>query len=250
TTVAAFDRYIGESETRMRAEVRDGPFLYIDGQPEESRREAHAQLAAGQILVRPESGKADGGPVKVPGGLVHDWIGVVFIPHASLAQVLAVAQNYDDYQDAYKPEVRRSKLLKRDGDNFQVFLQFCKKSMVTVVINADYDIHYERPGQDRVASYSISTRLAEVENVGQAGERELPVDAGHGYLWRLNTYWRLEAKDGGVYVQLESIALSRGVPAVFAWLVNPLVRSIPRGTLTDLLGATRSVMVKPDPAHP
>ena len=73
---------------------------------------------------------------------------------------------------------------------------------------------------------------------------------GIGYLWRLDSFWRLEEKDGGVYVQLESIGLSRSVPAIFAWLVNPLLRSIPRRTLTDLLGATRVFVAKPDPTRP
>lgn len=249
-TAAAFDRYVDVSKERMDAELQNGPFLYINGLPEESRSEAYAQLAQGKILVRPAGANAGGDPIRIAGGLIHDWIGVVFIPHASLAQVLAVAQDYDAYKDIYKPEVSRSRLLHRDGDNFQVFLQFYKKSLVTVVLNADYEIHYKRLGPDRVVSYSYSTRLAEVENAGQADERELPVDGGHGYLWRLNSYWRLQAKDGGVYVQLESIGLSRGIPTIFAWLVNPLVRSIPRGSLTGLLGATRSFVVKANPTHP
>ncbi len=245
-TEAAFDRYIGVSEGRMEAELKNGPFLFVDGLPEERRREAYVQLCEGQILVKQVNAKVEGLPIKVPGGLIYDWIGVVFIPNVSLARTLAVAQDYDDYQNIYRPAVRRSKLLQRKGDNFKVFLQFYKKSLVTVAINADFNIHYERLGTNRVVSDSHSTRLAEVDAPGQADERELPVDDGHGYLWRLDSYWRLEEKDGGVYVQLESIGLSRSVPAIFAWLVNPLLRSIPRGTLTDLLGATRKFVAKSD----
>ena len=249
-TAAAFDRYIAASEKRMQAELKNGPFLSMDALPEEQRGESYAQLQEGLILVNPVNAKAGGSPMKVPGGLIHDWVGVVFIPNASLAQTLAVAQNYDDYQNIYRPEVRRSKLLQRSGDNFKVFLQFYKKSLITVVIDADFDIDYKRLGADRVVSDSYSTRIAEVENAGQADERELPVDGGHGYLWRLDSYWRLEEKDGGVYVQLESIGLSRGVPTVFAWLVNPLLRSIPHGAITDMLGATRRFVAKTDQAHP
>ncbi|MHB1794466.1 MAG: SRPBCC family protein [Acidobacteriaceae bacterium] len=249
-TAAAFDRYIAASEKRMQAELKNGPFLSMDALPEEHRREAYAQLQEGLILVNPVNAKVGGSPMKVPGGLIHDWVGVVFIPNVSLAQTLAVAQNYDDYQSIYWPEVRRSRLVQRSGDNFKVFLQFYKKSLVTVVVNVDFDIDYKRLGADRVVSDSHSTRIAEVEDAGQADERELPVDGGHGYLWRLDSYWRLEEKDGGVYVQLESIGLSRGVPAVFAWLVNPLLRSVPHGALTDMLGATRRFVAKPDQTQP
>ncbi len=249
-TARAFDSYIAASEGRMQAELQNGPFLFVDGLPEQRRGEAYAQLREGQILVNPVNAKVEGSPMKVPGGLIHDWVGVVFIPNVSLAQTLAVAQDYGHYQDIYRPEVSRSKLLQRSGDNFKVFLQFYKKSLVTVVINADFDIDYKRLEPDRVVSDSHSTRIAEVEDAGQAGERELPVDGGHGYLWRLDSYWRLEERDGGVYVQLESIGLSRSVPAVFAWLVNPLLRSVPRGALTDMLGATRRFVAKPDQTQP
>ena len=243
-TAKAFDSYIAASEARMQAEFQNGPFLYIDGLPEERRREAYAQLRDGQILVKQSHARVEGNPIKIPGGLIHDWIGVIFIPNVSLSQTVAVAQDYDNYRVVYKPDVSQSRLVQRSGDDFKVFLQFYKKSLVTVVLNTDYDIRYEHLGADRMVSQSYSTRIAEVEDAGQADERELPVDGGHGYLWRLDSYWRLEAKDGGVYVQLESIGLSRGVPAIFAWLVNPLLRSIPRGSLTELLGATRRYLVE------
>jgi hypothetical protein len=215
-TAAAFDHYIGASEQRIKSELPNGPFLFVDELPEKRRGEAYAQLRDGQILMQPVNIKAQGHLIDVPQGLIHDWIGVLFIPNASLAQTLAVVQDYDNHQNIYKPEVRHSKLLQRSGDTFKVSLQFYKKSLVTVVINADFDINYERFGTNRVVSRSYSTRLAEVENAGQADERELPVDDAHGYLWRLYSYWRFEERDGGVYVQLESIGLSRGVPVIIA----------------------------------
>jgi len=241
-TATAFDRYIGASKGRIKSELHNGPFLFIDELPETRRVEAYAQLRTGQILVKQVNTKEEGHPIEVPHGLIHDWIGVVFIPNSSLAQTLAVIQDYDNHQNIYKPEIRHSKLLNRSGDDFRVFLQLYKKSLVTVVINADFDIHYERFGTNRAVSRSCSTRLAEVQNVGQADEHELLVDDAHGYLWRLYTYWRFEEKDGGVYVQLESIGLSRAVPAIIGWLVNPLLRSIPRGTISSLLGATRAAV--------
>ena len=244
-TAAAFDRYIGASEERIKSELHNGPFLFIDELPEARCVETYAQVREGQVLVKQVNMREEGHPFEVPHGLLHDWIGVLFIPNSSLAQTLAVVQDYDNHQNIYKPEVRHSKLLQRSGDTFKVSLQFYKKSLVTVVINADFDINYERFGTNRVVSRSYSTRLAEVENAGQADERELPVDDAHGYLWRLYSYWRFEERDGGVYVQLESIGLSRGVPVIIAWLVNPLLRSIPRGTVTSLLGATRVAVANP-----
>ncbi len=244
-TAVAFDRYIGVTETRIKSELQNGVFLFIDDWPQTNRAEAYAQLRQGQILIRQVNTREEGRPIDVPHGLIHDWIGVLFIPNASLPRTLAVVQDYAHHQDIYKPEVRQSRLRERNGDDFKVSLQLYKKSLVTVAINADFDVHYERLGTDRAVSRSYSTRLAEVENYGQSNEHEMPVDDAHGYLWRLYSYWRFEEKDGGVYVQLESVGLSRGVPAIFAWLVNPLLRSIPRGTLLSLLGATRAAVAKP-----
>ena len=244
-TASAFEHYVGASEKRIKAELRSGPFLFIDELPETRRVEAYAQLREGKVLVKQVNTKEEGHPIEVPHGLIHDWVGVLFIPNASLSQTLAVVQDYDNHRNIYKPEVRDSKLLQRDGDTFKVFLQFYKESLVTVVINGNFDINYERFGANRAVSRSYSTRLAEVENVGQKDEREMRVDDAHGYLWRLYSYWRFAEQDGGVYVQLESIGLSRSVPAIFAWLVNPLLRGIPRGTLSSLLGATRVAVAKP-----
>jgi hypothetical protein len=92
----------------------------------------------------------------------------------------------------------------------------------------------------RVSSRSQGTRIAELENPGEPDEREYALGQGHGYLWRLNYYWRLEQKDGGVYAELEYIALSRNVPTGFGWLVQLIVRRISRESLSRLLHATRA----------
>ena len=86
-------------------------------------------------------------------------------------------------------------------------------------------------------------RIAELEHPDSP---ELSVGQGHGYLWRLNDYWRLEEKDGGVYIQVESIALSRDVPPLLAWFVNPLIRRVSRTTLTNLLSNTRKGLLRPE----
>jgi hypothetical protein len=243
-TAAAFDRYIRATEARLAAE-RDHSFLFIDGWPGDRRAEAYAMLRQGRTVIQHVDATEEGRPVEVPGGLIHHWAGVLFVPGATLAQTLALVQDYGHYHQIYDPQVRRAKLLERHENNFRIYLQMYKKSIVTVVMNGNFDVRFERLGPRRVESRSYSTRLAEVKDVDTSEERELPVDGGNGYLWRLYSYWRYEEKDGGVYVQLESVGLSRGVPFFIAWLVNPLLRSIPRGTLEDLLSKTRAAFTDP-----
>ena len=241
-TATAFDRYIKATEERMAEDLRRGRFLIVDNLPESGRQQAYSQLKQGQFYIESLRTKEDGKPILVPGGLIHHWVGVAFIPRTTLSQILAVLQDYDNHKILYKPDVRDSKLLTRDGNDFKVYLQFYRKSLASVVVNVNVDIRYTLIGATRAMSKSCSTRIAEVEDAGKPDEHELPVGNDHGYVWRLYSYWRIEEKDGGVYIQVESIGLSRTIPWAIAWFVNPLVQSIPRSVLFQLLESTRKAV--------
>jgi len=241
-TVAGFDRYIRATEQRMEKDTRDGRFLIIDRLVDAARQQAYTQLRQGRIYTEQLQTSDDGKHIEVPGGLIHHWVGLAFIPHATMAQVQAVLQDYDNHKNIYKPDVRNSKLLERNGNEFRVYLQLYRKSLVTVVVNIDLDVLYPTIDDHRTMSRSYSTRIAEVANPGKPNEHELPVGKDHGYIWRLDTYWRVEEGDGGVYVQVESVGLSRTIPWAIAWLVKPLTKSIPRDILSRLLIATRAAV--------
>jgi hypothetical protein len=246
-TATAFDQYVRVTEDLQASDLRRDRFFIIDRLPGTSRREMYARLRRGEIYIQQLQTKDDGKPIHIPDGMVHHWAGVMFIPGATLAQVAAVLQDYDHHKDIYAPDVRQSKLLEREVDEARIYYQLYHKATVTVVINATFDVHFANDGPTRGLSRSYSTRLAEVENPDTPQQRELPVGNDHGYLWRLDTYWRIEEKDGGAYVQLESIALSRNIPLIFAWLVNPLTKSLPRSVISNLLTATRKAVISHEP---
>jgi hypothetical protein len=143
----------------------------------------------------------------------------------------------------YKPDVLHSKLLMADGNRFKVYMRLHQKAVITAVFNAEFNVSYFRVDGNRVYSRSYSTRIAEVENPDRSNEREKPIGKDRGFLWRLYSYWRFQEKDGGVFVQLESVALSRSVPALLAWVVNPLLKSIPREYLRGSY-STRAALTK------
>jgi len=243
-TVAAFDRYVRATEARMgNADMHDG-FLAIDRLPPSRQRRAYDRIHDGEIYYQQLRTREEGLPIEIPDGLIHHWAAVIFVPGRKLSEAREVLQNYGSNQDFYKPEVRRSQLLSRNGDDFDVYLQFYEKSIVTAVFNTNVSVHYEDLDATRFQSASRSTRIAEVENVGKKNERELPVGHDRGFLWRLNSYWRVEERDGGLYLQNESIALTRRVPAIMAWIVNPLLQSIPKALLAKLLLGTRDAMAR------
>jgi hypothetical protein len=66
----------------------------------------------------------------------------------------------------------------------------------------------------------------------------LPQDHGTGIIWRLYSIARYQERDGGVYVELEAIALSRDIPGALRWLVEPIVRRVSRSSLVLSLQET------------
>jgi hypothetical protein len=243
-TAAAFDRYVRAMEARMDEERRLDQFLIIDRLPDARRTAAYEQLKNGQVYIEAMSAREGDRPIKVPSGLIHHWAGVIFIPKATFSEVTAVLRDYDCHEETYKPQIRKSRLIERNGDESKIYLQFFNHSIVTVIMNANFDVRDTQFGSGRFQTVSRSTRIAEVENADSPNEHEKPVGNDHGYMWRLYTYWRIEEKDGGVYVQNESVSLSRTVPALLAFIVNPLVKSIPRNVLMHLLTDTRNAVVK------
>lgn len=233
-TVRAFDRYIQTAETRLDGR-QDGQkhFLWVDEAAERLR-----QVRGGQVAVQPWTGK---GEVEVPDGLIHDWVGAVFIPGTTLAKTLALVQDYDNHKNIYA-EVIDSKLLHRDGNEFRVYLRLRKKKVVTVVMNTEHDVRYYRVDPARWRSRSYSTRIAEVVNAGEPDEHELPPGTGQGFLWRLYSYWRFAERDGGVYIECEAISLTRDVPTGLGWLIVPIIRGLPRESLVNTLAATRAAL--------
>jgi hypothetical protein len=246
-TVEAFNRYIRATDARMDAELRPGgPFLWVDSLPQPRRQRLYDLLQRGQLEIRQEKTEEEGKPIEVPDGLIHHWAVVAFVPGVSLESALALLQDYENHWRTYKPDVRRSKLLERADNTFKIYLQFYKDSPRRVSFNTEFQVHYTRIDATHVISRAVSARIAELEHPEQPDSPEFPIGQGHGYLWRLSNYWRLEEKDGGVYMQVESVALSRDVPAIFAWFVSPLIRRVSRQTLANLLYATRRALRNPD----
>ena len=243
-TAAAFDRYVRAMEARMDEDIGRNQFLVVDRLPEPRRTEAYEQLKSGQVYIEAMSARENDRPIHISSGLIHHWAGVIFIPRATFDEVEAVMRDYDCHEDIYKPQIRKSKLMERNGDESKVYFQFFNHSIVTVILNANFDVRDTQFGSGRFQTVTRSTRIAEVENVDSPNEHERPVGNDHGYMWRLFSYWRIEEKDGGVYVQNESVSLTRTVPALLAFIVNPLVKSIPRSVLIHLLTDTRNAVEK------
>ncbi len=240
-TAAAFDLYVKTIEAQM---PRRPAFLWIDRTGDDARRKRHDALGRGELVIESIDRGDTGINREAPDGMVHHWVGTVFVPGGTVNSALALLQDYNRHASIYAPAVTQSKLLSRNGDTFRVHLRFTMTRIITVVVNTESEAVFMREAPDRARSYIRSTRVAEVEHAGQPDEHELPVGHDGGYLWRLNSYWRLLERDGGVYVECESISLSRDIPFGFGWVVKPFVTSLPKDSLVFTLETTRTVLSK------
>jgi putative flippase GtrA len=240
-TAADFAKYVAAVEARRAREISDKePFLDIERQPAAQLARTIAALKRGEVIVtRGAARDASSNEVSVEGGLINHWRGTVFVPNVKLDALLKVLQ--EPQTDKHKQEdVLSSRVMSRDGDKQKVFLRLRRTKFVTVVYDTEYDVEYRRIDADRAWSNSISTKVVEIENAGTPQERALPEGNDSGYMWRLNSYWRYKQLDGGVLVEIESLTLSRSLPAVIGPLIRPIVNSTARESMTRTLASVRA----------
>ena len=235
-TLTSFNVYIRDAEAAMEQALADGSlFLWSDVSSKRAQ-----EVRGGQIVAQFWSGH---GPIKVPNGLIHDWIGASFIPDTSVEKVLALVQDYDNHKNIYKPEVIASRLISHCANDFRIYLRLLKKKIVTVVLDTDHEVHYRSLDQVRWLCRSYTTRISEVEHAGRPKERVLPPDTGSGFLWRLYSYWRFLDREGGAHVECRAISLTRDVPTGLGWIIEPIIQKLPKESLIHTLQATRQTLL-------
>jgi len=239
-TLAAFEQYERVAESTIETEVSSpDKFLHVFNGSENDRAKADSLLHRGGVAIERLRATDNGRRIEIPEGLIHHWIGSIFVPGVDLQTSVRVLQDFDQHAAMFQPNIARSKILEHDGDRFRLALRFHMKKIVTVTVDTESVAEFTSRGPDRETSAIRSVRVNEVENAGTAEEQQKPDGRGGGYMWRMNTYWRFLEKDGGTYIECEALTLSRSIPGGLGWLIGPLVSSIPRDMLTSALQATR-----------
>ncbi len=230
-TVAAWNRYI----ELAGGDANDQAFLRIDRSPEDRDR-----VHGGEILVAQV--QAPNAP-KVPDGMITDWIGTVFVPGATLADVLNVVWNYDQYPKWYGPTVAQAHLLARNGDEDRFSMLYVRTVLfVTVAIEMDYVAHHSPMDATHLMSISKTTHIYEIHDYGKPNQSKTPADDGSGYIWRVYSISKYEQRDNGVYIEQENIVLSQRIPAAYRWLVEPTIKRLAKNLLEGSLRQTREAV--------
>jgi hypothetical protein len=226
-TIQAWETYLQAAKTRNQKHLADGAsFLSIDAE----------KLRQGEIIVAPARANV---PVKVPSGLIHDWTGAIFIPNASIGDVMHVVRDYDRYQSIYHPNVVGSKPIETGDYEDRFSMVIMNKSFFAKgALDSDYRSTFVRVDDQHWHSTSETTRVQEAADYGAASQHLQPEGHGKGVIWRLYSFARYEERDGGVYIELEAIALSRDIPATLRLIVDPIVRRVSRSSLETSLQQT------------
>ena len=226
----AFNGYVHTVETRLDIEHQTtAGYPGMIGSPQ-----VKTELQHGKLLID-RLGQPDLTP---PGALLHHWRGTAFAPGATAADFERLLRDFNAYPQRYAPEVVQARVLTAQNDRLQAWMRVRQHHVLTVVMDTTYDVAFGRLDAQHGWSVSRSTHVAEIAAPGTAKEHALNATDEHGFLWRMNTYWSWEERDGGLYMQVESISLSRAVPTGLGWAVKPFVESIPRESLEFTLRST------------
>lgn len=231
-TLRAWEQYVKSAVTQMEQRSRPGQtYLWVDEVPDRL-----AKVKAGEIVVSPVGPQ---NPKRVPSGLIHDWIGAVFIPDARLNDVVGVVRDYARYKDLFQPAVVDSKLTAA-GENDDCFSMVLMNQsfFAKFALDADYQATHVLLDDRRAYSISRTVRVQEIENYGSPSENKLNEGTGRGILWRLFSIARYMERDGGVYIEIEAFGLSRDIPGSVRWFVEPIVRNVSRQSLKTSLQQT------------
>jgi len=229
-TVKAFEEYARKFEKNIEEAVSGKkPFLWIHGRDSEQKNRARH----GEILIFKSDENVD-----IPEGIIHVWGVSAFIPGVEAKDVVNLLVDYDRHKDVY-PSVIDSKILGKNPDTVRGYLRFKYKKVITVVLDTEHRIDITRLDKGRYFLSAHSTRIREVADYGEPDEHVLPVGRDSGFMWRLNSYWFVEPHPDGVYLECQSLTLTRRIPFGLGWAIGPFVNSIPKESLQELVESTR-----------
>ena len=235
-TLKAWEEYVDAANAQMQRRLSpDHPFLLSDDDPVRA-----AKLRSGEILVSPAGPDI---PRPVPSGLIHDWNGEAFIPNTTLPDVLRVVRDYGCYKEIYHPAVVDSRAIATGELHDQFSMLLANKSLISkTALDTEFRSSYFRVSDQHWYGVSESTRIQEVADYGTGGQHLLREDEGTGLIWRAYSITRFAEHDGGVYIELETIVLSRDIPVAFRWIVAPIARRVARESLLTSLRQTKDAV--------
>jgi hypothetical protein len=217
-TLSAWRKSVSSAEAQLTRPA----FLQIDGRPDCLRR-----VSAGEIESEPG---AHGGMVSVPSGLVHHWVGTVFLPGVGTSELLSIMQDYDSYSVTYRPAVVESKLLSHDGNDFDYRVKMVESGFgLKSGFVGDFHAQYHQLNENEGYAVTEGTRLVQLSN-----------DSTPEYVRGVVTIARYRHSNGGMYLEVETLTLSRDIPGAIKWMASPMVKHFAKQAMVETLERLRT----------
>jgi hypothetical protein len=173
----------------------------------------------------PTLAPVSGESINVADGTIHRWRG------ATLVKGMTLTRLFQRLQDPGTPppqeEVLESRVLARSPDRLSVYLKIMRRAVITVTYDTEHTVMFDRRSPTAGSSRSVATRIVQADG------------GDHGFLWRLNSYWRYLETPEGVIVELESLSLSRGVPMLIRPMAGPIIGRVAQESVNATLDALR-----------
>ena len=240
--IRAFNAYAGKVESRLvqQHQATIGFLASVGPRAKTDARLRRSELVIEQLTPPTEA--------NMPGAMLHHWRGTAFVRGSTAADFERLMKDFSSYPQQFSPQVVQAQILSphrgRIPDQFTATMRVRQHHVITVVMDTAYDISYGQLDAQHGYSAARSTRISEIGSAGTPKEHALNDGDEHGFLWRMNTYWSYEERDGGLYMQVESISLTRSIPTGLGWAVRPYVESVPRESLEFTLRSVCSALKK------
>jgi hypothetical protein len=242
--IAAFNSYCASVESRLARQHRS-PSAFLAPASSNSTS-AEIRLRHGDLLIQQLTPPNP----ELRGALLHHWRGTAFAPGATAADFEHLLEDFNAYPQNFAPQVLTAHLLARNGNRMQAAMRIRQHHVITVVMDTTYDITANQLDPRHRFTLSHSAHIAEIASPGTPSEHPLSPAEEHGFLYRLNTYWSFEQRDGGLYLQIEAVSLTRSIPSGLGWIIAPYIESIPRESLQFTLLSARNALHKTSTVTP
>jgi hypothetical protein len=235
-TITEFERYSADVEAKLKQRWQGKKNLfYVEDDKQNEKR-----VLDGEVFITQMNG---GKPVEIKDGLIHDWLGAIYMPGTTVARVINILEDFDAHKDIY-PAVSQSHTVQRDGHKVKGYWRLQRKGIVPVILDVDEEVQYSEIGPGKWKGESYARNIIEVNTAPFFHGKKFPPGEGHGYLWRLYGYWTLQTLNGGVLAECRTLSLSRDIPQGLTWAIGPYVQKMPEESLTSTLKETRNAARK------
>ena len=163
---------------------------------------------------------------------VYRLYGRIFVPGGVLSEIVKFAREYDRHACVYT-SIQQSKTCSGTPDAGITFRYWTKPGRPTVTESI---AHHRWIGANRYAISSTMTGTGPPQSDDLCKINLKP----HGWVHNLDTFWRYETADGGVYIESEGVAVISTPPVIGYLFIDSSLKDVLRTTFQEALKTIQS----------